>query len=345
MQFSRLFAGVALSFSMMAGCYGAGDTLDESGATTEEVSARVLDGFTGAWVGDSGSFHALVFTATTEGAGRHYFADVDTGIRCVRAPCPSEARIEGRFTAGTRNVTLRGDTSAPGASLLGTYAYALTATTLTLSQNGRVVARLHKVTSYCAEADDCGEQRLITPRCLGSFSCTAEHTCRYTCGRPAAGLGELCGGIAAIQCGAGLTCELSGTNPDASGTCRRTPSGVGEMCGGIAGLQCADGLICQLSGTNPDASGTCRITRCATVRCTATTHCVDNGTSASCVPNGPSCAAIRRASGYTCQETNGVGACVANPVVRCGTATCGTGTYCCNPLRNLCAPIGRLCIQ
>lgn len=307
MQYTRLFAGLALSFSMMAGCYGAGDALDESGATTEEVSARVLDGFTGAWVGDSGSFRALVFTATTEGVGRHYFADVDTGIRCVRAPCPSEARIEGRFTAGTRNVTLRGDTSAPGASLLGTYAYALTATTLTLSQNGRVVARLHKVTSYCAEADDCGEQRLITPRCLGSFSCTAERTCRYTCGRPTAALGEMCGGIAAIQC--------------------------------------ADGLICQLSGTNPDASGTCRLTRCATVRCTASTHCVDNGTSASCVPNGPSCAAIRCASGYTCQETNGVGACVANPVVRCGTATCGAGTYCCNPLRNLCAPMGWACIQ
>lgn len=31
--------------------------------------------------------------------------------------------------------------------------------------------------------------------------------------------------------------------------------------------------------------------------------------------------------------------------IKCGTATCGTGQYCCNPLRSMCAKMGMMCIQ
>lgn len=38
-----------------------------------------------------------------------------------------------------------------------------------------------------------------------------------------AGLGETCGGIAALQCEEELTCQLDGTFPDAGGTCVNKP--------------------------------------------------------------------------------------------------------------------------
>jgi hypothetical protein len=40
-------------------------------------------------------------------------------------------------------------------------------------------------------------------------------------GRPKAGEGEFCGGLAGIQCEEGLTCRYDGTYPDAGGTCVR----------------------------------------------------------------------------------------------------------------------------
>lgn len=38
-----------------------------------------------------------------------------------------------------------------------------------------------------------------------------------------AGLGEACGGIAAVQCAEELECEIDGTYPDAGGTCVNKP--------------------------------------------------------------------------------------------------------------------------
>ncbi len=267
------------------GCYGSADPeLTTPDETTEEAAAsRAWERFVGAWVGDSGPFHGLVFTETTERGGRHYFADVDNGIRCVRAPCPSTSRAEGRYTATTRTLTLS-PTDTSVAATTGAFQYTVSSTSLVLSRNGRVVARLHKATSYCAEADDCAEQRLIAPRCLGRWTCTTENACRYVCGRPLAGEGQTCGGIAGIQCESGLNCVLQGTYPDASGTCRR--------------------------------------------------------------PTGPSCAVIRCAAGYTCRETNGVGACVPNATgPQCGSVRCASGQVCCNPLRGICTAPGMFCIQ
>ncbi|MDD5337078.1 MAG: hypothetical protein PHS02_01195 [Candidatus ainarchaeum sp.] len=41
--------------------------------------------------------------------------------------------------------------------------------------------------------------------------------------KPLAAEGEFCGGIAAFQCESGLTCNLSGSYPDAGGTCIESP--------------------------------------------------------------------------------------------------------------------------
>ncbi len=267
MDFKRLMAGVALSMTTFAGCYGSGDAIDETGETTEDVSrSRAWEHLVGAWQGDTGAFHGLVFTATAEGSGHHWFADVDNGVRCIRAPCPSESRVEGVFTATSRTLNLRSADPRLGVptGVYGTYNYTLRGDVLTLTQGGRAVARLHKLVSYCAEADDCAEQRLVAPRCVGAWTCTAAHACSYVCGRP--------------------------------------PAGEGAFCGGIAGIRCADGLTCVLSGSYPDAGGTCRrpVTRCATVRCASGTHCVEDASGARCVADGVRCGNTTCPSGQYC---------------------------------------------
>ena len=64
--------------------------------------------------------------------------------------------------------------------------------------------------------------------------------------------GAMCGGIAALECPSGQTCELEGTHPDTAGTCiKETPRA--KTCGGIAGLPCPEGLTCKLDGSFPDS--------------------------------------------------------------------------------------------
>ncbi len=342
---TRLFCALTLGALSLGGCYSPDAALgDDTGSNAEEAVGTSYQRLVGAWVGDSGPFRGLVFTANRESRGHHFFTYVDNGIRCVRAPCPSESMAEGYFTASTRTVTLRPSPSVTFPTVqFGVYQYALSGEQLTLTQSGRVVARLHKVVSYCGDASECAEQQLIAPRCLGRWSCTAERACRYQCGRPVANEGETCGGIAGIACADGLTCVTTATHPDATGTCR-APS---PTC---ANVRCAAGTHCEMVPVTcvrapcPAQPQCVRNTTCAATTCAVGTRCDDSTGTARCVPAGPSCAAIRCASGYVCRETNGVGACVPQNRV-CGNTVCGEGTTCCNPLRGICTPPGWACIQ
>ncbi len=318
------FAGLLVVGALSAGCIGGGDnTLDETDVTADELSNRDWERLAGAWVNVSGPFQGLVITRTPEGQGRHFFADVDTGIRCITTPCPSQAHLEGRVTAGTRNLTFRHpDRPSPEAApFYGTaYAYTLNGTTLTLAQGGRIVARLRKATSYCSDADQCAEQGLITPRCVGYFSCEA-NACRYRCGQPprptcattTCAPGNICQdtpdgaqcitACATVRCTATTTCVADATGAHCvPRTCENSNPG------------CPAGQMCYQSDSGPAC-----ITRCATVRCTAGTTCVADAAGVRCQPNptGP----------------------------RCGTTTCAAGMVCCNPLRNICTAPGMFCIQ
>lgn len=52
-----------------------------------------------------------------------------------------------------------------------------------------------------------------------------------------------------------------------------------------------------------------------------------------------------KGSTLTMTKSDGTITGTLHKVVKCGTAVCGSGTYCCNPVRSLCAPIGAMCIQ
>ena len=75
--------------------------------------------------------------------------------------------------------------------------------------------------------------------------------------------GRMCGGIAAIQCGAGEFCSYQlgmCRQPDASGTCERKP----EMCAQIYAAVCgcdgktyANPCIAQAAGVSIAATGEC----------------------------------------------------------------------------------------
>jgi len=187
-------------FALVPGC-AADSTSDadadadaeESAASADELNARTK-AIVGSYQGQSGSvprFKGLVLKA--DGS---FFADVDSGIRCVRAPCPSGARLEGKFTATKSYLRLTAKTpGGDGAQYYGRYAYKLAGDKLTLSQRamGDWENTLVKQASYCQVADDCHGQGMIVPMCIGEFTCSynassSSKQCGFKCGVTPAGI-------------------------------------------------------------------------------------------------------------------------------------------------------------
>lgn len=183
MKISGILLGLAIASSLAIGCASQTDAEDNSEAAESDLSAAGK-ALIGSYIDDSGAFRSLVLTSTKVGARNTFFADVDTGIRCIMAPCPSSARIEGTFTAGSKTITLRSD-SAPAEAqhLLGRYSYLVQGEKFSLWRKD-FAQSLEKVGSYCAPAtaaQDCDAQNLIVPSCMGSFSC-ASNSCNWKCG-------------------------------------------------------------------------------------------------------------------------------------------------------------------
>lgn len=269
MNLARTLTGLSLVAAFAAGCVGAPDAAIDDGdeVSAEEVRSTSWERLVGAWEGTSGPFTGLVFTATPQGSGHHFFADVDTGIRCITTPCPSGARLDGSFTAGPLTITIRHpDRPSPEAApFYGRYYYQLQGDTLTLSRSGRVYARLRKVVSYCnGDADDCGEQRLIVPRCLGRMTCTEENRCRYVCGRPT---------CATTTCGVGYFCQELDSGPTCLSNCAR--------------MRCAAGTTCRNTPTG--ASCVPNGPSCAAIRCASGYRCEETNGVGACVPAGARC--------------------------------------------------------
>jgi hypothetical protein len=184
----RRLAVIALALAALAapGCAADADASTE--ASEEEMNAATLR-LVGAHAFETGHslprFDGIVFNA--DGT---FFADVDTGIRCVMGPCASHVRLAGQYRATTRSIYLD---PAPGAEITdwyGRWSYKRAGDALTLSPRpGNLVEGwfnvLSKETSYCEQADDCDGQDLVSPMCLGGWSCGGENEppnrCSYSC--------------------------------------------------------------------------------------------------------------------------------------------------------------------
>ena len=116
---------LALVSAGSAGC--AADTSPVADDQVEESADELTaagKALIGSYKDDSGAFKSLVLTSKKVGQRNQFSADVDTGIRCIVAPCPSSEHIEGTFSAGAKTITLYSTTaSAHAKHLLGKYNY------------------------------------------------------------------------------------------------------------------------------------------------------------------------------------------------------------------------------
>ena len=253
----KLFFGLAclslLSAGALAGC--AVDTADDVEDVEESEGELTAAGkkLIGSYKDDTGAFRGLVLTGEKVGQQNKFCADVDTGIRCVMAPCPSSERIEGTFSAGTKTITLRSTTASPHVQhLLGRYRYLVQGNKFSLWRKD-FSQSLEKTGSYCAAPEDCYRQNVIHPMCLGEFTCGAENTCGWKCSPfpldPCAGLDEAaCQANAACQPKYGPSaCSPDGllcTTDIVFKGCEKKPAGPsGKVC--LSSESCEPGEHCS----------------------------------------------------------------------------------------------------
>ena len=138
---SRFLLGLAALALLSAGSIGCAaetnpddaDSVDESEGALSAAGKALI----GSYKDDSGAFKTLELTAIKVGGRNKFSAEVDTGIRCIVAPCPSGEHIEGTFTAGSKTITLYSTTaSAHSTHLLGKYDYLVQGDKFSLSRSG-----------------------------------------------------------------------------------------------------------------------------------------------------------------------------------------------------------------
>lgn len=274
--FFALATAAVVSASALTGCAAdtsAEDAADDTEETSDELSAAGKK-LIGSYVDDTGAFRGLVLTSEKVGQGNKFFADVDTGIRCITTPCPSSERIEGTFTAGAKTITFKSSTANHGKHLLGKYNYLVQGSKFSLFRKD-FAQSLSKENSYCSQSNDCYRQNIIHPMCLGGFSCTAANTCAWSCGfvppplDPCKGKDE-----ASCQASSGICQPVYGPSacsPDGrictadmayKGCEKKSPPPTGAVClssdSCAAGTHCSvDDGVCNPYGMLAVCAGTC----------------------------------------------------------------------------------------
>jgi hypothetical protein len=205
-MFARKYFSVACLFALASAACAA----ESNTEAADDDLTGAAEQLVGAYKGENNPFTGLVLTGEKVGQQAKFFADVDTGIRCFRAPCPSSARIEGTWSAGSKTITLRAEIPAAGnfglaERLIGKYDYRVQGQTLSLSKDGSTYS-LSKEHSYCAAPADCDRQGIITPACVGSFTCSEVSTCSWRCGAPPPL--DRCRGKDEEQCRASSGCRV-----------------------------------------------------------------------------------------------------------------------------------------
>ena len=191
---SALLIGSAV-MSAVPGC--AADTSDdaaddgdaeETAASQDELNASAAK-IAGAYHGAGGSARPPTFEGLVLQQNGDFFADLDTGIRCITTPCPSHVRLTGRFTATKNYLRLAPKPGDQAHAFHGRYRYTISKSGgLSLTRSGQSWKdwnnELSKELSYCGEPSDCGGQNLIHPMCVGQWTCSAQRSCSWDCGVP-----------------------------------------------------------------------------------------------------------------------------------------------------------------
>lgn len=131
------FSLVTLSLGTLAGCAAETDeTLADGDEGADEAalsaSAAALAGNYSADGAKTPAFRSL--SLRSDGS---FYAEIDTGVRCVRAPCTaSGAQIWGSYSAGAKTLTLRAEQGAEASRYYGRYAYTRTADGIVLTRSG-----------------------------------------------------------------------------------------------------------------------------------------------------------------------------------------------------------------
>lgn len=175
--------GFLASISFFAGCAVSTENAEEPAVESRDEALRVelLHGaysLTDAEGPTLPRIESIVFSAD-----KTFFASVDTGIRCFRAPCPSQARLDGAFRQTKRAVTLSYE--QPGASRASDrFTYTIAGDTLVLVKEGSVPTKLTfaKQGTFCLEASDCENQSYTRVTCTGHTTCSESNACGYACG-------------------------------------------------------------------------------------------------------------------------------------------------------------------
>jgi hypothetical protein len=178
---------IGASFLAVAGCAADATTPEgeEAAVSQDELTssrARLVGAFHQGRL-EANSVRPPTFEGIVFQADGSFFADLDTGIRCVTAPCPSHVRLTGRFTATRSSLRLIPAQGESATDFHGRYDYSFEGDKLSLSRaawegwtNG-----LDKELSYCAQPVDCAGQGLFVPACAGSFTCGDARSCGFSC--------------------------------------------------------------------------------------------------------------------------------------------------------------------
>jgi hypothetical protein len=189
--------GVLLGGVLFAGLQGCASEpaseadADELGSTEADLTANAAR-LVGAFTMESSNAYPIFKGLVFQSDGT-YFADVDTGIRCIGAPCPAGGRISGKYSATAKFLTLRA-AAGTDTSFAGRYRYSLAigresgVQKITLSDHVGFASgwttTVAKERSYCVAATDCDGQNLVIPKCIGTATCGADNRCGFKCGAP-----------------------------------------------------------------------------------------------------------------------------------------------------------------
>lgn len=133
-RFASFLVLCTLAAGSLAGCAAEADEAAAPAGDVESEDDLTAAALVGRYTFDNGAGRPPMFRSLELRADKSFYADIDTGIRCVRAPCPSGAQLWGTYTAGTKFLTLRAGQGAEASDFYGRYAVKRTPAGLELAR-------------------------------------------------------------------------------------------------------------------------------------------------------------------------------------------------------------------